>query len=159
MDWQPVSDIPTMRNLSLRRYHERRSQGQDGVPFGPFYAAQWTNGTGEKPGPYDGIVAIHPETGEYVAVWGTGFMAKSSQLTGRDDCWHHMTAWDAIHDNALPYAADLEDDLADGIYVCLLPPDLDPRPWDRAPAFLLQKDGIQELWQSFYGPRRFRRQI
>ena len=158
MAWEQIHEMPTLRNMVLRDYHTRQGQGQDGVAFGPYSAAFWTDGTGEKPGPQDGVVAVHPTTGEYLAVWDADGMARASTLTGRGDTWNDMANWDEVRNGMSMFVTDIDADLSDGVYIVALPSDIDSR-YTHAPAFLLQQDGKQELWQAYNGWRRFRRTI
>ena len=151
--WVQIDDIPKLTTSNVADYN----RSNNGVALGPYSAAVWEGRAYNKPGPYDGIVAVDPNNGELLAVWDRHRLGRTAKGPEKPR-WTSMTTWNEVRNGFNSYVSDLDATLSDGIYVCVLPDDLDPRKVN-APAFLFQKDGVQELWQSYYGPRRFRRSL
>ena len=139
------------------------------ICFGPHALCQWDKITDGGPGPYDGVAAVDPRTGLLVAAWGDDQAAYMDWVSDYRFEWETIVSWKnlSLAKKLIPFSLDLP--LEDGAYITQLPDELDigtkglkgrnaqGRAKHGAPAILVQDDGVQELLQSYYGARRYRR--
>ena len=145
---------PAYQTSTLARL---KAEGHLSADWGPNRAVYWRKHAAyETPGPADGVAAYCPIKQRVVAAWGADGAAYA------DGGWNTISIW---HPNSMKFFSSTLDGLTDGVWVmplsAVLPDSIlaethsDPSRYS-TPSLVVVQDDAREVWQGYYGFRRFR---